>query len=279
MMPEGVVYHASWIDPAAARCFQVMEADSVEQLRQWASQLGRPRRLRDRARAHLAGLLGGARSHEKTGPARPDRSSLGADPASLDHAGFALPRQSRAHAKPRWCQSASGHRMRVDGSSLTARIVPNRRERSMGAQQIGGRSPARRDQNATAEERGVTGVRPSATNYPRWISAAGGLTPTAASGRRRRVADGEQVIDRARCRARRRGRALPARPATRRPWRGRPPRAAADALRQQGGDGGRERAARAVRVARVDARAHEALDAGGVAQDVDRLLARCRARP
>jgi len=30
MMPEGVVYHASWIDPAAARCFQIMEADSVE---------------------------------------------------------------------------------------------------------------------------------------------------------------------------------------------------------------------------------------------------------
>ena len=59
MMPEGVVYHASWIDPAAARCFQVMEADSVEKLRQWAGQLGRPRRLRDRARAHLAGLLGG----------------------------------------------------------------------------------------------------------------------------------------------------------------------------------------------------------------------------
>ena len=37
MMPEGVAYHASWIDPAAARCFQVMEADSVEKLRQWAA--------------------------------------------------------------------------------------------------------------------------------------------------------------------------------------------------------------------------------------------------
>jgi hypothetical protein len=37
MMPDGVVYHASWIDPAAARCFQVMEADSIEPLRQWAA--------------------------------------------------------------------------------------------------------------------------------------------------------------------------------------------------------------------------------------------------
>ena len=38
MMPEGVVYHASWIDPAAARCFQVMEADSIDKLEQWASR-------------------------------------------------------------------------------------------------------------------------------------------------------------------------------------------------------------------------------------------------
>jgi hypothetical protein len=38
MMPEGVVYHASWIDPATARCFQVMEADTVEKLEQWASR-------------------------------------------------------------------------------------------------------------------------------------------------------------------------------------------------------------------------------------------------
>jgi len=37
MMPAGVTYHASWIDPAAARCFQVMEADNVEKLRQWAA--------------------------------------------------------------------------------------------------------------------------------------------------------------------------------------------------------------------------------------------------
>ena len=37
MMPEGVVYHASWIDPAAVRCFQVMEADSIDKLHRWAS--------------------------------------------------------------------------------------------------------------------------------------------------------------------------------------------------------------------------------------------------
>ena len=37
MMPDGVVYHASWIDPATARCFQVMEADSIAPLQQWAA--------------------------------------------------------------------------------------------------------------------------------------------------------------------------------------------------------------------------------------------------
>jgi hypothetical protein len=37
MMPEGVAYHASWIDPVAVRCFQVMEADSIDKLQQWAS--------------------------------------------------------------------------------------------------------------------------------------------------------------------------------------------------------------------------------------------------
>ena len=37
MMPEGVVYHASWIDPEAVRCFQIMEAESIEKLEQWAA--------------------------------------------------------------------------------------------------------------------------------------------------------------------------------------------------------------------------------------------------
>src|SRR5438876_916994 len=52
MMPEGVVYHASWIDPAAARCFQVMEADSVAKLEDWAS------RWTDLADFEIAPVLG-----------------------------------------------------------------------------------------------------------------------------------------------------------------------------------------------------------------------------
>jgi len=38
MLPEGVVYRASWVDPASCRCFQVMEASSPELLRAWISQ-------------------------------------------------------------------------------------------------------------------------------------------------------------------------------------------------------------------------------------------------
>jgi hypothetical protein len=38
MLPEGVVYHASWIDPAGARCFQVMEAPHAELLETWAGR-------------------------------------------------------------------------------------------------------------------------------------------------------------------------------------------------------------------------------------------------
>ena len=37
MMPDGVVYHASWVDPADMRCFQVMEAASAESLEGWIS--------------------------------------------------------------------------------------------------------------------------------------------------------------------------------------------------------------------------------------------------
>ncbi len=37
MMPVGVVYHASWVDPADMRCFQVMEAASAESLEGWIS--------------------------------------------------------------------------------------------------------------------------------------------------------------------------------------------------------------------------------------------------
>jgi hypothetical protein len=38
MLPEGVSYHASWVDAAGARCFQIMEALHPELLNLWASR-------------------------------------------------------------------------------------------------------------------------------------------------------------------------------------------------------------------------------------------------
>ena len=38
MLPEGVSYHASWMDAAGARCFQIMEAPNPELLNAWASR-------------------------------------------------------------------------------------------------------------------------------------------------------------------------------------------------------------------------------------------------
>jgi len=35
MLPEGVTYQASWVDPGALRCFQLMEAQDEESLRPW----------------------------------------------------------------------------------------------------------------------------------------------------------------------------------------------------------------------------------------------------
>ena len=35
MLPEGVAYHASWVDSHGARCFQVMEARDTELLGAW----------------------------------------------------------------------------------------------------------------------------------------------------------------------------------------------------------------------------------------------------
>jgi hypothetical protein len=35
MLPEGVDYLASWIDPAKARCYQLMEAPNLEEVRLW----------------------------------------------------------------------------------------------------------------------------------------------------------------------------------------------------------------------------------------------------
>ena len=38
MMPDGVVYHASWVDPVELRCFQVMEAADAELLKEWTAR-------------------------------------------------------------------------------------------------------------------------------------------------------------------------------------------------------------------------------------------------
>ena len=37
MMPEGVLYHSSWVDPAGTRCFQLMEAGDPDLLHVWTS--------------------------------------------------------------------------------------------------------------------------------------------------------------------------------------------------------------------------------------------------
>ena len=37
MMPNDIIYHASWIDSQNARCFQVMEAAGAEMLNVWTS--------------------------------------------------------------------------------------------------------------------------------------------------------------------------------------------------------------------------------------------------
>ena len=37
MLPDGVIYHASWVEPSGARCFQIMEAASPELLRTWVN--------------------------------------------------------------------------------------------------------------------------------------------------------------------------------------------------------------------------------------------------
>ena len=35
LLPEGVTYHASWVDAAGHRCFQLMEAPREASLRPW----------------------------------------------------------------------------------------------------------------------------------------------------------------------------------------------------------------------------------------------------
>jgi hypothetical protein len=38
MLPEGVVYQASWVDPAGGRCFQIMEAPHPDLLNVWVER-------------------------------------------------------------------------------------------------------------------------------------------------------------------------------------------------------------------------------------------------
>ncbi|MGB6874844.1 MAG: DUF3303 family protein [Candidatus Acidiferrales bacterium] len=38
MLPDGVTYHASWMDAKGARCFQVMEASDLALLETWVSR-------------------------------------------------------------------------------------------------------------------------------------------------------------------------------------------------------------------------------------------------
>lgn len=40
VLPDGVVYHTSWVEPGGARCYQVMEAASAEALRPWIDAWG-----------------------------------------------------------------------------------------------------------------------------------------------------------------------------------------------------------------------------------------------
>ncbi len=38
MLPEGVTYDASWVDSAGGRCFQLMEAPSMDLITTWANR-------------------------------------------------------------------------------------------------------------------------------------------------------------------------------------------------------------------------------------------------
>ena len=40
MLPQDVAYHASWVDSAGTRCFQLMEAPAPESLRPWMERWG-----------------------------------------------------------------------------------------------------------------------------------------------------------------------------------------------------------------------------------------------
>jgi hypothetical protein len=38
MLPHGVFYQASWVDPMGARCFQIMEAPNLESIATWVER-------------------------------------------------------------------------------------------------------------------------------------------------------------------------------------------------------------------------------------------------
>jgi len=38
MLPDGVVYHASWIDAPKARCYQLMEAPDADAIDAWVAR-------------------------------------------------------------------------------------------------------------------------------------------------------------------------------------------------------------------------------------------------
>ena len=38
MMPDGLIYHASWIEPNGTRCFQLMETADPALFEQWTNQ-------------------------------------------------------------------------------------------------------------------------------------------------------------------------------------------------------------------------------------------------
>jgi hypothetical protein len=38
MLPDGVIYHASWFEPSGARCFQIMEAPARDALDRWIAR-------------------------------------------------------------------------------------------------------------------------------------------------------------------------------------------------------------------------------------------------
>ena len=54
ILPQGVVYQASWVDAAGARCFQIMEAPTPALLNEWA------RRWEDLVEFEIVPVLGSA---------------------------------------------------------------------------------------------------------------------------------------------------------------------------------------------------------------------------